>query len=234
MVRRDGRVRLKTFSLGRELVVLGREEVVHVADGLEEDVQARVAFDIPKDAAVLEPGVGKNPMQPAEYVDEVLNRNALVMRITQDDDSAGKYLGIRDDIGRPVEGVAAVVDSATTLGLLVDGAQKLPLGGAHLGTGGGTAGRRVEEEADDEVVALRDEEAAELVEPQGPIDRRWRRRELDGRRAGYGLRVAGRVVIVEGGEVFLELEGRIELQRELAPSLAPKMSKTRTNLVQWY
>ena len=68
-----------------------------------------------------------------------------------------------EGIGGPVEGVAAVVDCATRFGRVVYRAQVLPLGSAHLGAGARAAGGCVEEEADDEGGALRDEEAAELI-----------------------------------------------------------------------
>ena len=133
------------------------------------------------------------------------------MGVVEDDEAAGEDLLVRDDVGRPIEGVAAIVDGAAALGLLVDGAEELPLGGAHLGTRVGAAGRRVEEEADNEGVALRDEEAAELVEPQRPVDTRRRLRELKGRGAGQSLGAKRRVVIVQGGEVLLKLKGGVEL-----------------------
>lgn len=79
---------------------------------------------------------------------------------------------VRDHIGGPVKGVTAIVDGTAALWLLVDGAEKLPLRCSHLGTCVGAARRCVKEEADDERVALRYEEAAELVEPQRSIDTR--------------------------------------------------------------
>lgn len=94
----------------------------------------------------------------------------LALRIIQDDESARKDFLVGNNVSSPIQGVAAVVDGAAALGLLMNGAEKLPLGGAHLGAGVCAAGRRVEEEADDEGVALRDEEAAELVEPDCAVN----------------------------------------------------------------
>lgn len=71
--------------------------------------------------------------------------------------------------------MAAVVDGAARLGLVVYGTEKLPLRGAHLGTGRSAAGRGVKKKADDEAVALRYEEAAQLIEPQRAVDARRRR-----------------------------------------------------------
>lgn len=56
-----------------------------------------------------------------------------------------------------------------------------------------------------------DEEAAEFVEPQGAVYRVGRVGELLGCCAGNGLGAGRGVVVVEGREVFLELEGRVDL-----------------------
>lgn len=202
---------LQPLGLGGQLVVLGGKQVVHVADGLEEDVEAGLVLDVPEDGAVLEPGVGEDAVEAAEDVDEVLDGDALAVGVGRDDEAAGEDLGVGDDVGGPVEGVAAVVDGAAALGLLVHGAEELPLRRAHFRTRIGAAGRRVEQEADDEGVALRDEEAAEFVEPEGSVDG-WRRGgELDGGGATNRLGVALGVVEMEGSEMLLELECRIEL-----------------------
>ena len=156
--------------------------------------------------------MGEDAVQAAEDVDEVLDTDVLGVSVAEDDEAAGEELLVGDDVGGPVEGVAAVVDGAAALGLLVDGAEELPLGGAHLGAGGGAAGGCIEEEADDEGVALRDEEAAELVEPEGAVDAGGWLGELDGRVAVDGLGAVGREVVVQGGEVLLKLEGRVELR----------------------
>lgn len=194
---------LQPFGFGRELVVLGGEQVVHVADGLEEDVQAGLALDGPEDAAVLEPGVGEDAVQAAEDVDEVLDDGALVVAVGEDDEAAGEELRVGDDVGGPVERVAAVVDGAAALGLVVHGAQELPLGRAHLRAGGGRAGRHVKQEPHDQAVALRDQEPAELVEPERAVDAGRGRGELGGRRPVYRRRVGRRVVVVQSCEVFL-------------------------------
>jgi hypothetical protein len=51
---------IETLGLGREFVVLGRQEVVHVADGLEEDVKTGLILERPEHAAMLKPCVGKD------------------------------------------------------------------------------------------------------------------------------------------------------------------------------
>lgn len=107
--------------------------------------------------------------------------------------------------------MAAVVNGTAALRLLVDGAKELPLGSTHLGTGGGATGRGVEQKPDDEGVALRNEEPAQLVQPEGAVDPGRGGRELDCGRAVYRGAVAVRVVVMEGCEVLLELECRVEL-----------------------
>lgn len=216
----DGRGRLlglvlnggfEALGFGRQLVVLCGQQVVEIADLLEEDVEARLPLDGPEDTAVLEPRVGEYTMKSAEDVDQVLDPDVLAMIVAEYDEAAREYLLVRDHVGGPIERVAAVVDGAAALGLLVHGAQELPLGGAHLGTGVGATRGGVEEEADDEGVALRDEEAAELVEPDGTVDAGRGLGELVGGGAGERLGVGRGVVAVQGGEVFLKLKGRVQL-----------------------
>jgi hypothetical protein len=92
----------------------------------------------------------------------------------------------------------------------------LPFAGAHLRAGSGGAGRVVEEEAHDQVVALVGEEAAELVEPEGAVDALGLRGDEGCCLAGYCngvFTVLGfGIGVVEGFEVFLELESGIELE----------------------
>lgn len=122
--------------------------------------------------------MGEYAVQPAEYVDQVLYADVLAMIVTEDDETARKDLLVGDDIGCPVESMTAIVNGAAALGLLVYGAEELPLGSAHLGARVCAAWWGVEEEADDERVALRDEEAAKLVEPDGPVNAVWWLRKL--------------------------------------------------------
>lgn len=159
--------------------------------------------------------MGKDAVKTAEHVNQVLNGSVLVVGVGKDE-ATGKDLGVCDDVGGPVEGVAAVVDGAAGARLLVDSAQELPLGGPHLWAGGGAAGRRVKEEADDQAVALSDKEAAELVEPEGAVGAGGGLGEDVGGLAGDGDGVVGGVVVVKGGEVFLQLESRVELGVKLA------------------
>ena len=111
-------------------------------------------------------------MQPSKDANEVLNtRSAIIHRIPCGQaKSAGEDLLTGNDIGRPVKSVAAVIDSATAFRSLVNSAQELPLTGAHLRACYCGAGRIVEQEADDQVVAFVGEEAAELVEPECSIE----------------------------------------------------------------
>lgn len=66
-------------------------------------------------------------MKPPEDIDQVLNPDILTMSVGQNNKSTGEELLIGDDVSGPIEGVAAVVDGAAALGLLVNGAEKLPL-----------------------------------------------------------------------------------------------------------
>lgn len=163
-------VGFKTLCFGWQFVILSWQQVVQVTHSLEKDVEASLSFDSPKDAAVLEPGVRKDAMQPAEDVDQALDADILAMNVVNHDEAAWKDLLVRNDVGSPVEGVAAVIYGTAALRCFVYGTEKLPFGGAHLGAGVCAAGGAVEEEAADEGVALRDEEAAELVEPEGAVD----------------------------------------------------------------
>lgn len=117
-------------------------------------------------------------MQPAEYIDEILDTHILTVVVIVDDKAAGEDLLVGHNVGSPVQGVTAVVDGAAALGLLVHSAEELPFGSAHFRARARTAWGGVEEEANDQGVALRDEEAAELIEPDGPVDAIGRCREL--------------------------------------------------------
>jgi len=97
----------------------------------------------------------------------------------------------------------------------VNGAEELPLAGAHFRAGSGRAWRIVEEETNDQIIALINEETAEFVEPESTVNSVWLCSDADGCLSVYRNRIIAvfglRIVIVEGFEVFLKLEGRIEL-----------------------
>lgn len=97
----------------------------------------------------------------------------------------------------------------------MDSAEILPFGGPHLRTCGGGAWRVVREEGDDDGVDLLREEAAELVQPQRPLDVIGRLRQLERHLPVYcyGTVRADWVgeEVVEGFEVFGELECRVNL-----------------------
>lgn len=79
----------------------------------------------------------------------------------------------------------------------------MPLRGAHLWARVETAGRRVEEESHNEAVALCDEEAAELVEPEALVDRGRCGGEEGSGLSGDGQCVVRRVMVMKRGEVLL-------------------------------
>lgn len=153
----------------------------------------------------------KDAMQSSENIDQVLLDGVPVVTLVEHGETAGEDLGVRHDICSPVQRVAAVVDGATTLGLVVYGAQELPLGGAHLGASRLGARRGIEEEADYQIVALHNQEATELVEPQCLVNARRRRRDLRGSLARDGLRARIGMMVMQSSEMLLELESRVEL-----------------------
>lgn len=109
--------------------------------------------------------MGENSVKPTKHVHQISEGCRLVVSVVVHDKSAGKDLRIGYHIGSPVERVTAVVNSAAALGNFVDGAEKLPFACAHLRAGGGAAGWSVEKKADNQAVALSDEESTELVKP---------------------------------------------------------------------
>lgn len=106
---------LQALCLRGQLVVLRWQRVEYVANRLEEDVETRLALYRPEDASVLEPCVGKDAVEAPEDVDEVLDRGALIMSCSiaagQCHKPRREEFGVRHDVGSPVEGVAAVVNS---------------------------------------------------------------------------------------------------------------------------
>jgi hypothetical protein len=83
--------------------------------------------------------------------------------------------------------MATIINRTARFRLLVHRAEELPFTSPHLGTGQGGAGRGVEEEADEEGIALLDYETGEFVEPEGAVDG-WGggRGEEEGGLADYG------------------------------------------------
>lgn len=106
--------------------------------------------------------MGKDTVQAPKHVDQILYRSILIVGIGKGE-ATGKDLGVGDDVGSPVERMATVVDGAAGARLLVDGAQELPFRCTHFGTCDGATSGCVEKKADNETVALSNEEAAELV-----------------------------------------------------------------------
>lgn len=66
--------------------------------------------------------MGEDSMEPTKNINKVLQHGTLIVTLWNDDESTGEDLGISDYVRCPVEGVAAVVDGAATLGLVMDGA----------------------------------------------------------------------------------------------------------------
>ena len=123
------------------------------------------------------------------------------------EEAAREVLGIGHGVCRPIKGVAAVVDCAAALWCIMHGTQKLPLARSHLRAGGGAAGRLIEQETNNEVVALCNQKAAKLVQPDRLIDMGRGRRKNLGRLPGDGSCVAGGMMPMKCCQVLLELEG---------------------------
>jgi len=98
--------------------------------------------------------MSKYAMQPAEHIDEILHANILAMIVVVNNKTAREDLLVGHDVGSPVQCMAAVVNGATALRLLMHSTEKLPFGSAHLGARVRTAWRGVEEEPNDQGVAL--------------------------------------------------------------------------------
>lgn len=78
-----------------------------------------------------------------------------------------------ESVGSPVKGVTAVIYCAAGLGRIMDGAEVLPLGGAHLRTGLRRARRLIGEESSDDDIDLLYQKSAELVQPWRTVDAVW-------------------------------------------------------------
>lgn len=101
--------------------------------------------------------MGKDPVHAAEDVGQL---PLLVAGIgfRSEGQAAGEVLGGGQNVGRPIEGVAAVVNGAARLRWVVDSTQVLPFGSAHLRAGlGGTGGFVGEERNKDEIDFLAQE-----------------------------------------------------------------------------
>ena len=96
----------------------------------------------------------------------------------------------------------------------------MPLTGAHFGTGRRRTRRVIEKESNDQIIAFVYEEAAEFVEPQGAVNTLRLSGDQERGFASYGcnvVRVFGLgIMVVQGFQMLLELECRVELGELLA------------------
>lgn len=130
-----------------------------------------MALNLPKHVTVLEPRVRKDAIQPPENIRQMSHaRLRPAMRRRSQRKTTGEVFRGGEDVSRPVEGVAAVVDSAAGLGRVVDGAEILPLRSAHFRTGLRGTGRFFGKEGDYQIVDFHSQKAAELIEPEGPVN----------------------------------------------------------------
>lgn len=111
--------------------------------------------------------------------------------------------------------MTAIVNSAAGLGWVVNGAEILPFRGLHFGARLRRAGWVLREKCNDQVVDFHGEEAAQFVEPQGPVHAFRGFCKLHGNVVvdrGNGVRAFGAgKVVMKRFEVFLELERGVKL-----------------------
>ena len=172
---------------------------------------------------MLEPCVREYPIHSSKDVGQLAYLRVLCRLVGAERESRGEVLRRCEGVCGPIESVAAVVDCAAGLWRVVDSAEVLPLGSAHLGTCDGRARRRVRKQGDDDRVDLLREEPAQLVQPQRLVNILWRLRQLQGHVLVHrDLAVCAERVreeVVQRFEVLGELEGRINLRVVLACAL---------------
>lgn len=120
------------------------------------------------------------------------------MIIAEDDKPTGEDLLVCDNVGGPIKRMAAIVDCAATLGLLMDRTKELPLGGAHFRAGVGATRRGIEKETDDKGIALGDKKPAKFVEPDSSVDIGRRLSKLQRGCARERLGIGRSVITVQG------------------------------------
>lgn len=86
------RVGFKALCFGWQFVILSWQQVVQVTHSLEEDVEAGLSFNSPENAAMLEPGMREDAMQPAEDVDQALDADILAVNVVDHDEAAWEDL----------------------------------------------------------------------------------------------------------------------------------------------
>lgn len=166
--------------------------------------------------------MGEDAIQSTEYVGQVPQAclRATACLGTQRK-ATWKMLWRCEDVGGPIERMAAVVNRAAGFRGVMDGAQILPLGCTHLRTRLRGAWRVFGEESNDQVIYFHGEETTEFVEPQGLVHPLGRSRKLyrnisTDRHDGLGPLRSGEVV-VERFQMFLKLEWRVELLGNRGP-----------------
>lgn len=115
------------FCLRWDSVVVFRNELVFVTNGLEEHVDAMCGFDVPEDLAMLEPGVGEDAVDATEDVGELAHALEDIAAFSAELESGREVFAGCEDVGCPVEGVVDVVDCTAGFGRFVHGAEILPL-----------------------------------------------------------------------------------------------------------
>jgi len=115
---------------------------------------------LPENLTVLKPCVREDTIDPPHDIGQLSHARlaAAASFITQRQAARKVFLG-RECRGCPIERVAGVVDRATWLWWLVNGAQVLPFRRTHLRTCLSRARRVVGKEVDDQLVSFDDEEA---------------------------------------------------------------------------
>lgn len=110
--------------------------------------------------------------------------------------------------------MTAVVNGTAGLGRIVYCAEVLPFTGPHFRTSGCRTGRCFGEEGNDEIVGLHGQEAAKFIQPKCFVNAAGRcgqsKSSLSCDRASSIVSTAS-MSVIEGFEVFLELERRFKL-----------------------
>lgn len=111
--------------------------------------------------------------------------------------------------------MTTIIDRTAALGCVVNGAEKLPFARTHFGACVRAAWWSIKQEAHDKAIALADQKAAKLVEPECLIGaRRWCCQHLCGFSC-HGGGVADCMVVMKSRKMFLKLKGGVELFGEI-------------------
>ena len=137
----------------------------------------------------------EDPIQSTKDVDQMPHaRLRTTARLRTQRQPTREVFGRCQNIRSPIQRVTAVIDSAAGFRGIMDGAEILPFRGLHFRTRLSRARRVFEKESHDQIIDFHGKEAAEFVEPQGPVNALRGFRKLDSDIAvdrGNGIGVFG-------------------------------------------